>query len=65
MAHDKNNEDNIETDLFQKAGAMIHCGKMHLVPILALQKLKGRRRKASSRLRVGKARLFPISFLLT
>lgn len=65
MAHDKNNEDNVETDLFQKAEGMTHCAKMHLVPVLALQKPKGRKRKASLRLGVGKARLVPISFLLT
>lgn len=65
MAHDKRNEDNVKTDLFQEAGALIHCEKMHLVPVLALQKPKGRRRRASSRLGVGKARLFPIPFLLT
>lgn len=37
MAHDKRNEDNVETDFFQEAGAVIHGGKMHSVPVLALQ----------------------------
>lgn len=64
MAHNKRNEDNVETDLFQEAGGVIHRGKMHLVPVLALQKPKGRRRRASSRLGVGKARLFPVPFVL-
>lgn len=64
MAHDKRNEDNVETDLFQEAGAVIHRGEMHLVPVLALQKPEGRRRRASSRLGVGKAGLLPIPFVL-
>ncbi|XP_005042773.1 PREDICTED: bcl-2-like protein 11 [Ficedula albicollis] len=29
MAHDKRNEDNVETSFFQEVGAMIHGGKMH------------------------------------
>lgn len=38
MAHDKRNEDNVETDFFQEAGAVIQGGEMHSVPVLALQK---------------------------
>lgn len=64
MAHDKRNEDNVETDFFREAGAMIHGGKMHLVPVLALQNPEGRSRRASSRLGAGKAGLLPIPLLL-
>ncbi|XP_041894854.1 bcl-2-like protein 11 [Corvus kubaryi] len=40
MAHNKRKEDNVKKDLFQEAGGVIHGGKMHLVPVLALQNLK-------------------------
>lgn len=43
---------------------MIHGGKMHLVPVLALQNPEGRSRRASSRLGAGKAGLLPIPLLL-
>ena len=48
MVHNNRNEDKVETDLFQEAGAMIHGAKRHLekegvkpAAVPALQKIVG------------------------
>lgn len=50
MLHNNRNEDKVETDLFQEAGAVIHGGKMRsekegvkLAAVVALQKILGTR----------------------